>query len=208
MEELLRRFSEAVFSVNRDEYVRNGINSPGEILCEPRTEEEIAETEKRWGPLPPDVKEMALIADGFHGGWHFAGGGWGGIYNLWKDKVVNHEVYLRYEPAPVKEMLTKTREDGSTYEVEVTMTHYGREDSRRDWEYVYCVSPAAQCDDYVHLVCPEKVWRKMQEAMGKKVKEGEYAYLHYAHWTDGVEIYPSMRDWIAQMTVWLELERL
>jgi hypothetical protein len=47
---------------------------------------------------------MALIDHGFYGGWHFAGGGCGGLHKLWKDRVANHEVYLRYEPTPAKEM--------------------------------------------------------------------------------------------------------
>jgi hypothetical protein len=44
----------------------------------------------------------------------------------------------------------------------------------------------------------------MQEAMGNTVKEGENAYLHYAHWTDGGSISHSVRDWIASMIVGLE----
>lgn len=71
------------------------------------------------------------------------------------------------------------------------MAHLGRDDPRRDWGYVYCVSPVAQCDDYVGV--PRG---GVEEAMGKRVREGEYAYLHYAHWTDGVEIYHSVRDWV------------
>lgn len=72
------------------------------------------------------------------------------------------------------------------------------------WDYVYCVETMAECDDYVHLVCLEDVWRKMQEAVGKKTKEREYAYLHYTHWTGGGEIYHIVTDWIAEMTVGLE----
>jgi hypothetical protein len=206
MAELLRKFSEAAFFVNRDEYVKRDVNSPKEILCGPCTEEEVATVERDMGPLPPDVKEMALIADGFHGGWHFAGGGWGGIQWLWKDKAVNHEVQLRYEPTPVKQTQTRTREDGSTYEVEVNVVKHGGDDPKRDWEYVYCVNPVAETDGYLHLVCPEEVWRKMQEVMGKTARSGEYAYLHYAHWTDGGEIFHSVRDWIATMTILLETD--
>jgi hypothetical protein len=44
----------------------------------------------------------------------------------------------------------------------------------------------------------------MQEAMGNTVKEGEYAYLHYAHWTGGRGIFHSVREWIASMIVGLE----
>ncbi len=53
MAELLQRFSEAASFVNRDEYGKNGINSPGEVLCEARTEEEVTEMERACGPLPP-----------------------------------------------------------------------------------------------------------------------------------------------------------
>jgi hypothetical protein len=45
---------------------------------------------------------------------------------------------------------------------------------------------------------------EVQEAMGNTVKEGEYAYLHYAHWTGGGRISHSVREWITLMTVGLE----
>lgn len=66
--ELLRLFSEAAFFVHRDEHNQKGINSSEEILCDPLSEIEIAEIEQKLGPLPPNVKEMAIIAGGFHGG--------------------------------------------------------------------------------------------------------------------------------------------
>jgi hypothetical protein len=50
--------------------MEDGIKSL-EILCEPRIEEEVAETEKD-AACPSDVKEMSLNADEFHGGWHYA----------------------------------------------------------------------------------------------------------------------------------------
>jgi len=203
MGELLRRFSEAAFFVYKDEYVKRGIGSPKEILCGKRTAEEIAKVEETCGQLPQDLKEMALIADGFHGGWSFAGGGWGGIQKLGKDEYFDCGLYLGYHAAPAKEILTKTREDGSTYEVRELKVEVSP--GRNDWEYVYSVYSVAECDNYVHILCPEEVWSKMQKAMGKEVKQGEYACMYYAPWMGpSGTIYSSVRDWIAQMTDNLE----
>lgn len=33
----------------------------------------------------------------------------------------------------------------------------------------------------LHVLCPLELWKKMQEAMGRPVKEDEYAYLDYAN---------------------------
>ena len=45
----------------------------------------------------------------------------------------------------------------------------------------------------------------MQASKGEEVKVGEYAFLYFAHWTDGGDIMASVRAWIAGMT--MELER-
>ena len=65
--ELLRRFSEAAFTVYRKQYRR--LENP------PRT----AEVEERLGPLPADVRAMAVVANGFRGLWHTFGGGFHGV---------------------------------------------------------------------------------------------------------------------------------
>jgi hypothetical protein len=66
--ELLSRFTKVAFFVHRDEYIHNDINSPENILSMPITADKVAKIEIKPGPLPTDVKEIALIADDFCGG--------------------------------------------------------------------------------------------------------------------------------------------
>ncbi|KAE8444644.1 hypothetical protein EG329_014392 [Mollisiaceae sp. DMI_Dod_QoI] len=204
MAEVLRRFSEAAFFVHRDEYLRNEINTPEQILYPPLTPEEIEKFEQTLGPLPADIKEMALIADGFCGGWHFAGGGWPGIQGLQRTSAHNYEVYLGYQPKPEKRIDTRTRNDGTTYQVTVNVFSYVEKEPKRNWGDIYVGSARRECDDFEHILCPPSVWKKYQEHKGKDVKEGEYAYLHFAHWTGGGEVAASVREWIAEMTMDLE----
>lgn len=98
--------------------LENEIDEPQKVLRPPLTEEDIAEVEEKLGELlPPDLKELVLIADGFNGGWHFAGGGWLGIKNSWKVPAEEYEALFELFPQPRRGTETKTREDGSTYEV-------------------------------------------------------------------------------------------
>jgi hypothetical protein len=85
---------------------------------------------------------------------------------LWKDKAVNHDVQLRYEPTPVKQMQTRTREDGTMYDVVVNVVRYGGNDPKGDWEYVYCMNPVVDTDGYL-LICPEEVEGKFGGLWGR-----------------------------------------
>jgi hypothetical protein len=206
MAELLHLFSKAAFLVYREEYLENNITSSKAILCNPLCPEEVANCEERLGPLSPDVKEMGLIADGFYGGWHFAGGGWRGIHAPWKEPATKYEIYLGYEPNPVRTVQTRTRLDGSMYEVVVhVITHGGGQKARTDWGDIYIGNGLTECDNFLRIFCPSLVWKKMQEDGGKMVKEGEYAFLYYANWTASGDIHHSVRDWIAKIN--MELER-
>jgi hypothetical protein len=171
----------------------------------PISVERIAKIEGDLGPLPPDVKEMALIADGFYGGWHFAGGGWAGIANLYTIPAEDYEIYLGYEPEPERRAETRTREDGTRYEVTMSIIAITGEGSGNGWGNVYQGNGTTECDDYEHILCPHETWKKMQASKGVEVKDGEYAFLYFAHWTDGGDISPSVRAWIAELT--MELER-
>jgi len=205
MAELLRRFSQAAFFVHEQDYRKNGIETPEKVLLAPISAERIAKIEEELGPLPPDVKEMALIADGFYGGWHFAGGGWAGISNLCTMPAEGYEICFGYEPEPERRVETRTREDGTTYEVTMNIIAITAEGSGNDWGDVYQGNGASECDDYEHILCPHETWKKMQASKGEEVKVGEYAFLYFAHWTDGGDIMASVRAWIAGMT--MELER-
>ena len=64
-EELLNRLAKAAWTVNRTEYEKFGITSAEDILHPPATEEEIEKVEAEVGQqLPPDFKDMLLVADG------------------------------------------------------------------------------------------------------------------------------------------------
>ncbi|KFY02163.1 hypothetical protein V490_00593 [Pseudogymnoascus sp. VKM F-3557] len=205
--ELLRRFSEAVFFTNNKDYLENGINKPEKILRPPLTEEEVAEVEEKLGePLPPDLKELVLVADGFKGGWHFAGGGWGGIKNSWKERASDHEIYLGYMPEPQLRTEMATRDDGSAYPV-TTFTHnITVQGSTNDWGDVWGSDGVMENDGFLHLICPPTTWKKIQAAMGNEIEDGVYAYLNYAAWSGGGKIYPSVRAMIAELT--MKSERL
>lgn len=136
---------------------------------------------------------MVLIADGFYGGWHFAAGGWGGIKRLRKEPATEYEVYLGYEPEPVREIHKRKREDGTAYKVVVNVRYHGAKNTGRDWGQVYVGNGMTENDCYLHVLCPPAGWKKMQEAGGKVVEE-EYAFLYYANWTAGGDIYRSVGD--------------
>lgn len=202
--ELLRRLSKAAFFVHEAEYRKNGIESQEQILRPPITAEELARKEEELGPLPEDVKEIALIADGFYGGWHFAGGGWAGIMGLQKLPASEHEIHLGYQQKPrVLRTETRTREDGSTYNVNVYRVGISGSGSGSDWGDVYMGWGPIKNDCYMQVLCPPTVWKNIQSAMERDVKGGEYAFLCYAHWSSDGPV-PTLRTWIINLTAELE----
>jgi hypothetical protein len=197
MSELLKRFSEAAFFVYEKAYLEAGIMTPAKVLRPPLTVEHIAQIDRSMdGDLPPDLKEMALVADGFYGGWSFAGGGWGGIANLGLGSGFVH--YSGYFGSEETYKVTRTKEDGST-EVKLELIIFPE-----DMGNLYVVEGAARCDGYEHVLCPPAVWKKMREMVGQEAKEGEYALTYSANWSDTTDLYPSMRDWLEELTVGLE----
>lgn len=206
--ELLRRSSEAAFFVHHEEYLENGIEESQKVLCPPLTEDDIAEVEQTLGaPLPPDLKEMVLIADGFHGGCYFAGGGWAGIKRSWKGSAEDYERFLGYFPEPEVRTETKTKEDESTYTMQVQVYSVTADGSGNRWGDVWVTDGAVECDDLEHVLCPPPTWKKLQEAKGKSVKEGGYSHVYFANWTGGGdEIYPSVRALIGELTLELEAD--
>ncbi|KAH8800907.1 hypothetical protein F5884DRAFT_809354 [Xylogone sp. PMI_703] len=203
--ELLRRFSEAAFFVHEAEYRKNGIESPEQVLRPPLTAEELAHKEEELGPLPDDVKEISLIADGFYGGWHFAAGGWGGVAGLWKEAANAHEIYLGYLPKPTKRRIeARAGADKITRDVSVVSIGISPSGSRIDWGSVYVGCGSTENDNYIHVLCPAPVWKKIQNAMGREVGDEEYAVKQYANWNVGMVLMPSMTAWIVNLTANLE----
>jgi hypothetical protein len=117
--------------------------------------------------MPPDVREMALVADGFYGGWRFAGGEWGGLEDLCPRPALDYETQLGYEERPLSKKEVRKREDGSTEDVWVKIEY------PEDLGDVYVCGGAAESDNYEHVLCPPEIWTKMGEVMGEEVQEGE-----------------------------------
>lgn len=73
------------------------------------------------------------------------------------------------------------------------------------WVMYGLAAGAVECDEFEHIICPPSTWKKLQEAMGKRVeKEGEYTYTYLTNWTGSDWNYPSVRALIAELTVDLE----
>jgi hypothetical protein len=178
--DVLRRFSEAAFKVHADEYAElaRPPARPSDILLPPITTEKLAETEQRLGPLPPDMKEMVQVANGFRGAWHLFGGGFPGVDTL--EVGPCGEDYLYF----MGDMDLDPSEDAKAAP---TWTGYGVEEN----------------DDYFFYICPPASWRLL--AGDRSGADGEYRVSHAAHWSDGGDgNWRSMRDWIASETVAME----
>jgi hypothetical protein len=209
--DLLQRLSIAAFSVYQGDYLAAGINSPADILLPAITAERITEIEQHLGaPLPPDVKEIAMVANGFYGGWNFAGGGWSGISKnvsvcpaddcaMWMGDDGEDD----FQSTQTNE--TRTRDDGSTYE-ELVDTQY---DDETELGNVYVSSAPADCDGYIHFMCPPETWRTFQKARrGIESPDGEYAVFYHAPWQDSsdVHIFKSLTEWLTNLMLSTEAE--
>jgi len=216
--DLLRRFSEAAFELHAEEYAdveshyNESIVSPekaSDILLPPISQERIAEIEAKLGPLPQDLKEMALVANGFLGSWHLFGGGFAGIDKLEFEHPSEYETYLGVE-LPFEEVReTVTNADGTTRTVIKRITSIGLSSSSgKDWGPVYSSYGAVENDNFNHLICPPATWKMIREAQGKQVIDGEYRVCYYANWTGGTGEceWRSMRHWVASMTAGMERE--
>jgi hypothetical protein len=205
--ELLRRFSEAAFKVHGDAYEEvedEEIEKPSDILLPPITAEALAEIEQKLGPLPQDLKDMVLVANGFKGGWHFAGGGWAGVDKLRLEYPSEYEIYLGVEPPTERSIETITNPDGTTRQVMKHIVSFTGKPSGVEWGPVYACWGAVENDGFNHILCPHETWKKIK---GGNVRDGEYRVIHYAHWTAGPQgEYNSMRHWIASMTAEMERE--
>lgn len=174
--ELLRRLSEAAFKVYDEEYAESDEHPqrPADILFPPISVARIDEIEAKLGPLPQDLKAMALIANGFTGAWHFAGGGFPGLQHLRLEDPSEYEHYLSTEPIHEVIQETITMLDGVTRTVTKHIVNvYGDgRSSGTDWGPVYAAYGTVENDGYNHLICPPETWKKIQEAQGRTVKDG------------------------------------
>jgi hypothetical protein len=159
---------------------------------------------------------MVQIANGFKGGWHFAGGGFPGIDKLIARPSGDYEIYLGIEPrTKVVSTHTEARPDGTTRRVAKNIDEFGStEQEDTNVESVWVASGAVENDFFEHVVCPPETWRKLSrfrihpelQEDGNKVSEEEYMVFHFAYWQGGGhQLYRSMRHYISSMTT--EMER-
>ena len=121
------------------------------------------------------IVATALIYLRFKGGWHFLAGGLAGI-----------------------EDICLADED----EVGQYMFDFGDPDPDL-YSKVISLPTAVECDDFVHFMISPANWRGSVD--GHSFSPGEYPYWHWAHWTDGGDIWHSLRDWIASEVEQAEL---
>lgn len=220
--DLLRRFSEARFKVLQYQE-NNGTDEEDEgqqdecpekasdILLPPLTAAEIAIAEAKLGPIPQDLKDMSLVARGFKGGWHFAGGGFPGLQDVFEGALENGAEYLEYfdaydegddegdeqdEPSETKEEVD-IEDDDEKSETEQT-------GNKRKFEYPNCwaYSGTMENDDVEHFICPPAAWAKFRKSAGKpKPKSNEYGIWSGAHWSEeplhGLSL--TMRGYIVRL---------
>lgn len=200
--DLLTRFANAAFIVNHENYLEQGITSAAGILLPPATPSQIAEVEARTGPLPADLKDMVLIANGFKGGYHFAAGGFAGISLLMAEPLnESHEIQLGIDPPPRQSLLeTQTLPDGTTRTVFRNTVEFPGSGTGRNWGNVLTYSAGEESDFFEHLICPPATWAKVR---GGKAREGEYRLVLYTNWGHHEE-WKGVRDWLANLTLKLE----
>ncbi|KAK1834997.1 hypothetical protein QBC39DRAFT_421183 [Podospora conica] len=179
--ELLRRFSEAAFTVHRKEYreLENPPRSAEEILLPPITQAALAEVEGKLGPLPADLRGMVVVANGFRGAGAAFGGGFPGVEEFevgpcdddWSWFGVNEEPSLEAKVAPV-------------------------------WVKYGGAEVSDESMDYCHVVCPTETWRKL--VGDAHYTAGDYKVTYRPHWSVDDESYTSVREWIATETMEME----
>ncbi|KAH8892904.1 hypothetical protein GQ53DRAFT_745889 [Thozetella sp. PMI_491] len=212
--DLLRRFSEVAFKTElggekgeeEDDETEERPESSSDLLLPALTPEEIAAAEAELGPIPQDIKDMSLVSRGFKGGWHFAGGGFPGIQDLWKEDTDDHLYNLEeIEPEARYETRTEQMPDGTSQTRIVGIIEIGvgapKEGPPGD-DYCWVGNGTVHNDDFIHVIIPPEVWKRIRNG---QVKEGEYRIFSYSHWTDGAHgEYHSMRDWIVDLTKSME----
>ena len=180
--ELLRRFSEAAFATHRDEYLAlpNPPKEARDILLPPISPPLLAEVEGRLGPLPPDLRAMVVVANGFRGLWHTFGGGFPPLEKFEVDVCDENWLSFMGDALGHKE----PREEGKSASIWIAFG--GTEES----------------DDYTHIICPAETWRKL--VGDGHDTAGEYRITHTAHWDSDGDGYKGMREWLAGETLRME----
>jgi hypothetical protein len=198
--ELLDRFARAAFFVYEKLYTDPDfepetdvhVRSPQDILLPPLSAETIAAKEKELGGwLPDDLKEMALVADGFYGGCcisdGFMCGGWGGIETLSAEAAADMATWFAaYDP-----------DDYELLDGQVCLDGY----------------PGTRDDENKFIIIPPEVWRRTWDRAeyidpGYEYEEGDYALgvyqMHLGNGQIEVSGKACFRKWVQDETEWLE----
>lgn len=182
--ELLRRFSESAFVAHNSRYraLPNPPKKASDILLPPITPSVLAEVEERLGRLPPDLRAMVVVANGFRGHWHLFGGGFPPIQKFEVD--VCDENWLSFMGDALGD--EEPEEEGKNAPIWIAF-------GGTEWS-----------DDFNHIICPAETWRKLV-GDGHETA-GEYRVTYTAHWESDGDGFKSMREWLATET--LEMEDL
>lgn len=179
--DLLRRFSEAAFTVHRGQYreLENPPKKAEDILLPPISPAVLAEVEEKLGgPLPADIRGMVVVANGFRGLWHPFGGGFPGVDKFGEEPC--DEWWLSFGGGQLGEPSDEAKR------APVWVAYEGAEES----------------DDFNHIICPTETWRKL---VGEELYvAGEYRVTYTSHWDGGYEAHKSVREWIATETMQME----
>jgi hypothetical protein len=168
-----------------------------DILWPPMSASAVAANERRLGWLPQDLKEMAMVANGFWGGNHSSGifmfGGWQGL-----------------------DSMTKAPADTNILSY---FTDIGNYDLPEDKFFLYSTIPPQEntVTEYTYvLFLPDTwaaIWQEVAEwsdwdADGYTLEDGDYAIGVYTLHTQYNDILEAGKDcfkkWVTRETQWLE----
>lgn len=179
--DLLRRFSEAAFTVHRGQYrdMENPPKKAADILLPPISPAALAEVEERLGgKLPADIRGMVVVANGFRGLWHDFGGGFPGVDKFGEEPC--DESWMSFGGGLLEEPSDEAKR------APVWVAYEGAEES----------------DDFNHIICPTETWRMLVGE--ERYVPGEYRVTYTSHWDGGDDAYKSVREWIATETMEME----
>lgn len=182
--ELLRRFSESAFVAHNRRYraLPNPPKKASDILLPPITPSVLAEVEERLGRLPPDLRAMVVVANGFRGHWHLFGGGFPPIQKFEVD--VCDENWLSFMGDALGD--EEPEEEGKNAPIWIAF-------GGTEWS-----------DDFNHIICPAETWRKLVGDGHETTSK--YRVTYTAHWESDGDGFKSIREWLATKT--LEIEDL